>query len=166
MSSTVESSPSPFDDLPRTIVTSSILPYTTSADWLNFRLASRSSYEIVHGTTNTNVAVAVAHASPNTTQASSSSSIQENEEDSESLWQLALIRDYQFDASDDGTYMHQCFRCPANNSSTTESDSDGDESFLSTSQMFTAANSYESWKHWRKLDARLHYRRLVSIYAL
>ena len=164
MSSTVESSPSPFDDLPRTIVTSSILPYTTSADWLNFRLASRSSYEIVHGTSN--VVAAVVHASPSTTQASSSS-IQEHEEDSESLWQLALIRDYQFGASDDGTYMHQCFRCPTNTSSTTESDSDnGDESFLSTSQMFTAANSYESWKHWRKLDARLHYRRLVSIYAL
>lgn len=119
--------PSPLAALPRNVATS-ILSYTTSDDWLSFRLASRSCYELVHGT-------------------AGASSTSGNEE-SDDLWKIALVNDYHFDPSADDTLMRQCFHFNTEN-----------DDFLSTQQHFTASNSFESWKHWRKLDCRFHHRR-------
>lgn len=123
-------SPSPFDGIPRSIATSSILPYITSHDWLNFRVVSRGCYEIVHGTTDVYC------------NASGGS-------ESETLWRLALVKDYQFDGSEDESILHQCIRCSMNE----------DDAFLSTDNIFTAENSFISWKHWRKIDLRIHSQR-------
>jgi len=129
----------PFDALPRNVSTSLILPYVTSDDWLNFRLASRSCYEIVHGTPEdggTGNAVTA-----------------DGGDDGGSLWRLALVRDYQFDESSDADLFHQSFRFPADSHS---------DAFLSTNDMFRGSNSFISWKHWRKVDILFHERRCVS----
>jgi len=129
----------PFDALPRNVSTSLILPYVTSDDWLNFRLASRSCYEIVHGTPEdggTGNAVTA-----------------DGGDDGGSLWRLALVRDYQFDESSDADLFNQSFRFPANSHS---------DAFLSTNDMFRACDSFISWKHWRKIDILFHERRCVS----
>mmetsp|Transcript_3325 Transcript_3325/g.6383 ORF Transcript_3325/g.6383 Transcript_3325/m.6383 type:complete len:528 (+) Transcript_3325:88-1671(+) len=118
---------SPFEALPRYIATS-ILSYVTSDDWLNFRLSSRTSFETVHGaSTTTNV----------------------GDEESESLWRLALVRDYQFRETDDVDYLHRTIKI----------DDSRSDAFLSTDNVFTASNSFESWKNWRKIDLRVHHRR-------
>jgi hypothetical protein len=119
------SNPTPlFDSIPRTIVTS-ILSYVTSNDWLNFRIVSRSFYEIVHEADG------------------------EDSED-ESLWKLALIRDYQFEDVGNCLSMRQTFTCSNNN----------DSAFLSTKDMFTAATCFIAWKHWRKIDHHIHHERV------
>lgn len=128
-------SPSPFDGIPRSIATSSILPYVTSHDWLNFRLVSRGCYEIVHGTTD----VYTQNAAGGTSE-------------SETLWRLALMKDYQFDGSEDESILHQCIR-------SIYVIQNEDDAFLCTDNIFTAANSFISWKHWRKIDLRIHSQR-------
>ena len=122
------SNPTPlFDSIPRTIVTS-ILSYVTSNDWLNFRIVSRSCYEIVH-------------------EADSG----EDSEKDESLWKLALIRDYQFEDVGNCLSMRQTFTCSNYND---DDDEDDDSAFLSTKDMFTAATYFIAWKHWREIDLR------------
>ena len=87
-----------FDGIPRSLVaTTSILPYVTSDDWLNFRLVSRGCYEIVH----------CAESPPTVV-------MQQEDAESEALWRLALVKDYQFDGSEDESIlhlMHQLDRC-------------------------------------------------------
>ena len=128
-----QSPPSPFDGIPRSIATSSILPYVTSHDWLNFRLVSRGCYEIVHDTTDVYSNAA-------------------GGSESEALWRLALVKDYQFDGSEEESIMHQCIR-------SIDVTQNEDDAFLSTDNIFTAANSFISWKHWRKIDLRIHSQR-------
>ena len=125
-------SPSPFDGIPRSIATSSILPYVTSHDWLNFRLVSRGCYEIVHDTTDVYSNAAGGSVS-------------------EALWRLALVQDYQFDGSEEESILHQCISMDVTQNE--------DDAFLSTDNIFTAANSFISWKHWRKIDLRIHSQR-------
>ena len=133
MSAHLDKSPSPFDGIPRSIATSSILPYVTSHDWLNFRLVSRGCYEIVHDTTDVY-----------------SNAVGGSE--SEALWRLALVKDYQFDGSEEESIMHQCIR-------SIDVTQNEDDAFLSTDNIFTAANSFISWKQWRKIDLRIHSQR-------
>ena len=160
--------------LPQSIATSSILPFLTCDDWLSFRVASRSCYEIVHGTSN------ICHAccpkcQPNSSQLASSTnqgggvtSIDEgNNPESEALWRLALIRDFRF-------------QLPSNNTSYPKPSTDSPDTqlyssihsplderggaFLTTNNVFIASNAFTSWKHWRKVDRRLHHRRLPGNY--
>ena len=133
MSAHLDQSPSPFDGIPRSIATSSILPYVTSHDWLNFRLVSRGCYEIVHDTTDVYSNAA-------------------GGSESEALWRLALVKDYQFDGSEEESILHQCIR-------SIDVTQNEDDAFLSTDNIFTAANSFISWKHWRKIDLRIHSQR-------
>ena len=107
-----------FDTIPQS-TTSSILSYVTSNDWLNFRLVSRSCYQIVHGT---NVA------NTSNTIATSNGEVSE----SEVLWRLALVREYQFDEEDDEELLHQCIE--------QNEYEDDDDAFLRTEDMFTAPN--------------------------
>ena len=88
------SSRSPFDTIPQS-TTSSILSYCISNDWLNFRLVSRSCYQIVHGknVANTFNTIAIVDG--------------EGRSESEVLWRLALVREYQFDEADE-KLSHQC----------------------------------------------------------
>ena len=61
---------------------------------------------------------------------------------------MALVREYQFDKEDE-ELLHQCIKPnPYNN-----------PVFLSTGNMFSAPNSFVAWKHWRKIDLRIHYLR-------
>ena len=157
--------PSPFEALPRNVATEIILPYVTSNDLLNFRVASRSCYEIVHDTTDVSHAfcpICQLHSSGRSSNqtcshsdAANSAASEENE--SESLWRLALVRDYQFEAKGDANMFHQSFHSPAN--------PDGD-AFLSTNDMFTAPNAFTAWKHWRRIDYRLHHRRCVLFFII
>ena len=143
-----QSSPSSFDDLPRHIAASFILPYVSSSDWLRFRAASRGCYQTVHGSPKK----CRPHAPPSmqctsTTVVPSSSS---NEILSENLWKLALIRDFLFEDTDENqdlNLMHQTFHSPVE---PTVSDA-----LVSTRDMFTASNLFISWMHWRKLSLRL-----------
>ena len=96
------SNPTPlFDSVPRTIVTS-ILSYVTSNDWLNFRIVSHSCYEIVHEA--------------------------DGEDEDESLWKLALIRDYQFEDVGNCLSMRQTFTC--SNYNIDDDDDDDDSAFI------------------------------------
>jgi hypothetical protein len=131
--------PASLDSIPNTIAATSILPFVTSSDWLNFRAASRRCYEIIHG-----------HHDVGATQQQEQ---QQNDEESEALWRLALVRDYRFeelqeDGDDRRSLMYQSIRCHDN--------AYGDGPFLTTSDVFTASKAFESWKHWRKIDVRLH----------
>ena len=126
-----------FDVLPNSIAAASILPFATSAEWLNFRLTSRRCYEIVHGHDVTSIQQQI-----------------HGEEESEALWKLALVRDYRFDyeadeRGDERALLYQSIRCNYSN--------EGDGPFLSTSDVFTASTAFESWKHWRKIDTHLHH---------
>lgn len=125
-----------FDALPNFIVATSVLPFVTSTDWLNLRVTNRRCYEIVHG-----------HGVGGTQQ-------QYEEEESEALWRLALVRDYHFEQENNGhgLSMYQSIR--------SNPDPDDDVNpFLSTSDVFTASTAFISWKHWRKIDRRLHHTR-------
>ncbi len=119
------------DALPNTIVAASILPFVKSNDLLNFRLASRGCYEICHG-----------H------DVGSTATQRQHEEESEALWCLALVRDYRFEKGNELLSMYKSIRCnPDPNDETNP--------FLSTSDVFTAPTAFISWKHWRKIAARL-----------
>ena len=134
--------PASLDSIPNTIAATSILPFVTSSDWLNFRAASRRCYEIIHG-----------HHIGATQQE------KQNDEESEALWRLALVRDYRFegpqqddvDGDNRRSLMYQSIRCRNN-----DDDDDDDLPFLITSGVFTASKAFESWKHWRKIDLRLN----------
>lgn len=151
-----------FEALPRHIVTSSILPFVTSGDWLNFRLASRTCYDIVHGhgssedvaqfecptcrrragaySTSTHchdVPLAVPTTSCDT-------------ELSEALWKIALVRDFQFDESKENhDLLYQAIHC-------LDGDRPPSEPFLSTKHLFTTSNLFVSWIHWRRLDLKIY----------
>ena len=127
--------PASLDSIPNTIAATSILPFVTSSDWLDFRAASRRCYEIIHG-----------HHVGATQQQE-----QQNDEESEALWRLALVRDYRFeeDGDDRRSLMYQSIR--SNKPNFTYG-----VSLLTTSGVFTASKAFESWKHWRKIDVRLH----------
>jgi hypothetical protein len=153
-----------FDDLPRHIATSFILPYVSSSDWLRFRVASRRCYEIVHGSdADDDVSQFVcpkcrAPATPTTTTtrchdddvttvvSASTSPCSGSNILSERLWKLALVRDFMFDESDDEDWLLRSFHSP------TEPVSDA---LLSTQNMFTASSLFISWMHWRKINLRL-----------
>ena len=141
-------SPSFFADLPRSIATSSILPYVASGDWLNFRAASWGCYVIVHGT------VDVCHSSDRASAADRSRGSNAdgsdpcgNVSESEALWRLALARDYQFEAGA-GDECLQSIHSPV----IASNDDNDDAPFLSAGNIFTASKSFISWKHWRKID--------------
>jgi hypothetical protein len=134
--------PASLDSLPNTIVATSILPLVSSSDWLNFRAASRRCYEFIHGH----------HVGATQKQR------QQNDEESEALWRLALVRDYRFEEpqqDDTDNYnrrslMYQSIRCR------NHIDDADDLPFLTTSDVFTASNAFESWKQWRKINVHLH----------
>eukprot|EP00956_Cyclotella_meneghiniana_P006997 scaffold9417_cov61-Cyclotella_meneghiniana.AAC.1 len=140
---------SPFDILPQTIITSSILPFISSDDWLQFRAASRSSYETVHGTLDVSHSYCTVCQSStdhrSEVAASSASEIHNHispNEEVENLWKLALIREYRFELGSDN--IKQSIHSPASER----------ECFLSTRDVFTTSTAFISWKHWRKLEAR------------
>lgn len=156
-----QSSPS-FDDLPRHIAASFILPYVSSSDWLSFRVSSRGCYRTVHGSAD-DVSQFVCpkcrrHApamrcnnATTTTSTSASSSNENNNILSENLWKLALVRDFLFEETDDDInqnqdLMHQSFHSPVEPVS---------DALVSTQNMFVASNLFVSWMHWRKLYLRL-----------
>ncbi len=121
------------DDLPNTIVAASILPFVNSTALLHFRQASRGCYEICHG-----------HVFGST------ATQEQNEEESEALWCLALVRDYRFVKGDESLSMYKSIRCNPD-------PEDETNPFLSTSDVFTASSAFISWKHWRKIDCRLNH---------
>ncbi|KAL3800833.1 hypothetical protein HJC23_001670 [Cyclotella cryptica] len=142
-----------FDVLPQAITTTSILPFVSSDDWLAFRAVCRGCYEIVHGTNDVlhsfcPLCQSTSHSTGTDSNPLSSSSrcssTQANDE-SDSLWNLALVRDYRFEIGvDEGNYMKQAIHSPIT----------GTISFLSTNDVFRASTSFISWKHWRKLEGR------------
>ena len=131
---------SSFDTIPQSIARSSILPYITSNDWLNFRLVSRGCYQIVHGTNVANTYDTIA--------------IVDGEgSESEALWRSALVREYQFvdESEKDEELLHQCIE--------QNEYEDDDDAFLRTDDMFRAPNLFIAWKNWRKIDLRIHCKR-------
>jgi uncharacterized protein affecting Mg2+/Co2+ transport len=144
-----------FEDLPRSIATSSILPYVASGNWLNFRAASRGCYEIVHGTADVWHSSDRASASDQSLGANAACSDSRSGNvvsESEALWRLALARDYHFEAGADDDECLRSIRSPAVAPNDDDDDDDDDAPFLSTGNIFTASNSFISWKHWRKID--------------
>ena len=137
----------PFNELPRNIMTQSILSYVDSVDWLNFRAVSRGCYQIVHGTLDV-------WQFSDVTSSAFNADTTANGSECEALWRLALARDYQFDGKA-GDECLQSIRSPARREDISWKDDD-DIPFLSTRNIFTASNAFISWKHWRKLDSRLH----------
>ena len=116
-----------FDALPRCIVTSSILPFATCDDWLQFRSASRGCHQILHDRDTTGI---------------------------ESVWRLALVRDYGFEfeeeenAADGNEFQYRSIRSPVRPRSV-------EQAFLSTDGLFVTSDPFAAWKHWRKIDLRL-----------
>eukprot|EP00571_Detonula_confervacea_P006525 CAMPEP_0172328778 /NCGR_PEP_ID=MMETSP1058-20130122/60530_1 /TAXON_ID=83371 /ORGANISM="Detonula confervacea, Strain CCMP 353" /LENGTH=845 /DNA_ID=CAMNT_0013045907 /DNA_START=39 /DNA_END=2575 /DNA_ORIENTATION=+ len=149
-------SQSPIEALPRSIATSSILPFVTSNDWLNFRVASRSCYEFVHNTADVSHAfcpICRMHGAVRTSTSNETCYNTTNSgggRESETLWRIALVRDYQFEEAGDEHIFHQSIHSPVNSQS---------DAFVSTNNLFTASNSFISWTHWRKIDLRLHRQR-------
>jgi len=108
-------------------------------------LASRSCYRIVHGTNVT------ADGSSNSSPSIAAIADGEGSE-SEELWRLALVREYQFDESEEDKEMfHQCIKPNLSYNENT--------AFLSTKNLFTAPNSFIAWKNWRKIDLIIHEQR-------
>lgn len=74
-------------------------------------------------------------------------------EEADALWRLAQVRDHQFaegTTDEDGRdALRRSIRCRA------EEDEEG-TAFLSTVDVFTAPTAFVAWKHWRKIDLRLH----------
>ncbi len=150
-----------YDDLPRHIVASFILPYISSSDWLRFRASSRGCYQTVHGSADVSQffcpkcsrhAPTVQRNNHATTSTIASSSSNENNSIlSENLWKLALLRDFLFEDTDgDHEYqdlMHRTFHSPVEPVS---------DALVSTQNVFTASNLFVSWMHWRKLSLRLN----------
>lgn len=60
-----------------------------------------------------------------------------------------MVRDYQFEEAGDEQCFHQSIHSCGHQS----------DAFLSTDNIFTSSNSFMSWKHWRKIDLRLHRQR-------
>jgi hypothetical protein len=160
--STMPSSQSPlFNTLPGHITTSFILPYVTSSDWLNFRAASRACYISVHGSGDDvwQFVCPTCQATKSPTIPGCASGNAENvvilsttpdgnENLCEKLWKLALVRDYQFEDTDDGhdELLYKSLHSPIEPVS---------DAFLSTENLFTASNLFFSWMHWRKLETRV-----------
>ena len=148
---------SPFDTIPQS-TTSSILSYVTSNDWLNFRFASRSCYQIVHGTNVANTSDTIA-------------TVDGEVNESELLWRLALVREYQFDESEeDEELLYQCIEQNEREYQFDDEDEEllhqcieqneyQDDAFLRTDDMFRAPNLFIAWKNWRKIDLRIHCKR-------
>ncbi len=151
-----------FEALPRHIVTSSILPFVTSGDWLNFRLASRTCYDIVHGHgSSEDVAQFECPTCRRRAGAGSTSTgcnavpladtaTSCDTELSEALWKIALVRDFQFEESTENhDLLHQAIHC-------LDGDRPLSEPFLSTKHRFTTSNLFVSWLHWRRLDLKMY----------
>ncbi|KAL7544967.1 hypothetical protein ACHAWF_008335 [Thalassiosira exigua] len=156
--------PSPFHALPRNVATLSILPYAESRDWLNFRAASRGCYDVVHGdAAHRDVSFASCPTCEGRRRPGDGGgdgggggipvdgdpSLGDGE--GEELWRLALVRDYGFgddDEDGDRDRVLRCIHSPV--------DRRGD-AFLSATDEFVAPNSFAAWKHWRKVDLRLHF---------
>jgi len=72
--------------------------------------------------------------------------------ESEVLWRLALVREYQFDESEkDEELFYQCIE--------QNEYEDDDDAFLRIDDMFRAPNLFIAWKNWRKIDLRIHCKR-------
>jgi hypothetical protein len=169
-----EKQTSAFEDLPA-ITTLSILGYVTSIDWLNFRVVSRRCYEAVHDTANVWHAAsppaerdrAPADAFLNGAIGDDASTSIRSDSNartigggtSDSLWRLALARDYEFvDGGRDGNPSDdECLtsiHSPALLDAIAGNADDDHEPFLSTENAFAAPNAFVSWKHWRKVQLR------------
>jgi hypothetical protein len=138
---------SPFDALPHTTITASMLPFVSTDDWLQFRAASRSCYEMVHGTTNVSHGhCSLCQSTRHLLHEEASDANNSLNEEAENLWKLALVRDYRFQMGGDD--LLKSIHSPK--------DEYGRERhhFLSTEDVFTASTSFQSWKHWRKIEAR------------
>ena len=146
----------PLDFVPHSIVTLSILPFVSSDDWLSFRTASRNCYEIVHGTADvseSHCSLCQRHSALCTlaTHRDSIGSVDgEEEKESEALWKLALAREFRFDQNAaPESRKHLSIHSPP---------IERDSAFLSTKNVFVTSTAFISWKHWRKIDRRLHHR--------
>ena len=142
-------SPPSLDALPRHIVTAFILPCITSSDWLNFRLASRTCYCLVHGSGANDVPqfccptcrplVGGDDASNLSNDGIAITPSSNNDVLSDNLGKLALVREFQFE---DGTneeersWMCQSFHMPPYQPGNTRS------AVLSTSNMFKASSIF------------------------
>lgn len=81
--------------------------------------------------------------------------------ESEALWKIALVKDYQFERPSDekrGTRasdtsqkynLMTSIHSPMN-------ERGSDHALLTTNNVFEATTSYSSWKHWRQIDRRFH----------
>ena len=140
---------SPFEALPRYIATSSILSFVTSNDWLNFRLASHAPvlrWSMAQWMSPLHVALfsraMIIMGPPPPIKPAALAILPAlvavwRRKESESLWRLALIRDYLFDEADDENILHQSIHSPVDPQS---------DAILSTNNIFTASNSFISWK--------------------
>jgi len=99
-------------------------------------LVSRGCYQIVHG--------------KNVANTYDTATVDGEGSESEALWRLALVREYQFDEEDE-ELLHQCIE--------QNEYEDDDDAFLRTEDMFMAPNMFVSWKNWRKIDLRIHCKR-------
>lgn len=143
---------SPFESLPRHIATAFVLPYVTSSDWLNFRLASRSCYTLVHGSADDvsqffcptcHLRRVLATSKRCDTITNTNTELDGNVL-SDNLWKLALVRDFHFEEKDD--FLDQSIHSPIEPVS---------DAFVSTQHIFTASNLFVSWMHWRRLNIRI-----------
>eukprot|EP00956_Cyclotella_meneghiniana_P033700 scaffold98394_cov36-Cyclotella_meneghiniana.AAC.1 len=123
-----------------------ILPYVSSDEWLQFRVASRSCYDAVHGTTD------VSHSCRPVLPSASMADDTPLNEEVENLWNFALVRDFRFQMGRDN--LRQTIYSGGDQSTTPNSADEEGPPFLSTRNVFTARSSFISWKHWRKIEAR------------
>lgn len=128
-----------FDTLPQTILTTSILPYVSSDEWLQFRVVSSSCYYAVHGT---RLPSAPLDHTP--------------DEEVENLWNFALVNEFRFQIGKDN--LRQTIYSQEGQTATRNSADEEGPPFLSTKDVFMAQSSFISWKHWRKLDVRRGFR--------
>jgi len=158
------SPPTPsLDALPRHIVTAFILPCITSSDWLNFRLASRTCYCLVHGSGAEDVsqfccptcrplaslvggdASNLSFDGTETNDGTTITPSSNNDVLSDNLWKLALMRDFQFEdvTNKEGrSLMYQSIHLPLQKHW--------------HRNLFESSNLYMSWKHWQKLRNQIH----------
>ena len=158
------SPPTPsLDALPRHIVTAFILPCITSSDWLNFRLASRTCYCLVHGSGANDVSQSCCSICRPRAQVGGDASnpshdgtainpSSDNDVLSDNLWKLALIREFQFEDhtnEKERSWVYQSFHMPPYQPWDTFS------AVLSTRNMFKASSIFMAWVHWKRICYRL-----------
>jgi len=142
------------DALPRHIVTA-----FKCSDWLNFRIASRTCYCLVHGSGAEDVSQSCCSICRPRAQVGGDASnpshdgnaitpSSDNDVLSDNLWKIALVREFQFE---DGTneevrnWMYQSFHMPP------YQPGDAMSGVLSTRNMFKASSIFMSWVHWQKI---------------